>query len=157
MPAGTTVLPASGAAVQIDATLAGGSANNYGVAVRTGNGQATLIGYNRANSQLYIDRTRSGNVNFDPSFSGIHTAPLPTVDGVVHLTILVDWSSVEVFGQDGQVLLTDQIFPDSSSVGIAAFADGGSATLRSLTVNQMRSAWDAQSGPQSSLDRAAAR
>jgi levanase len=47
-----------------------------------------------------------------------------------------------VFGQDGQVLLTDQIFPDPSSVGIAAFADGGTAMLRSLTVDQMRSAWN---------------
>ncbi len=142
IPSGTTALPASGAAVQIDATLAGGSASNYGLKVRTGNGQETVIGYDRANSQLYIDRTRSGNVNLDPSFPGVHAAPLSTVDGVVHLRVLVDWSSVEVFGQDGQVLLTDQIFPDPSSIGIAAFADGGTATLRSLTVDQMRSAWN---------------
>jgi fructan beta-fructosidase len=142
IPSGTTALPARGAAVQIRATLAGGSASNYGLKVRAGNGHETVIGYDRANSQLYIDRTRSGNVNFDPSFPGVHAAPLPTVDGVVHLRVLVDWSSVEVFGQYGQVLLTDQIFPDPSSIGIAAFADGGTATLRSLTVNQMRSAWN---------------
>ena len=78
----------------------------------------------------------------DKSFPGVHAAPLSTVDGVVHLRVLVDWSSVEVFGQDGQVLLTDQIFPDPGSIGIAAFADGGTATLRSLTVDQMRSAWN---------------
>jgi sucrose-6-phosphate hydrolase SacC (GH32 family) len=90
----------------------------------------------------------AGNGGFDPSFPGVHEAPLPTGDGVVHLKVLVDWSSVEVFGLDGQVLLTDQIFPDPSSIGIAAFATGGTATLRSLTVNQMRSAWGAQPGHQ---------
>lgn len=55
--------------------------------------------------------------------------------------MLVDWSSVEVFAQGGQVLLTDQIFPDPSSTGIATFATGGTAELQSITVQSMGSAW----------------
>jgi levanase len=138
---GTTPLPAHDAAVRIDATLGGGSASRYGLQVRTGDGQRTVIGYDRDNGELYIDRSASGNVTFDPSFSGLQQAPLSAPNGVVRLTILVDWSSVEVFAQDGQVLLTDQIFPDPTSTGLSAFASGGTAELRSLTVEPMHSAW----------------
>ena len=59
----------------------------------------------------------------------------------MHLTVLVDWSSVEVFAQDGRLLITDQIFPSPASTGLAAFASGGTATLASITVSHMRSAW----------------
>jgi levanase len=138
---GTTPLPATGEALKIDATLSG-SAGQYGIKVRTGGGQETVIGYDRDNGAVYIDRSGSGNVGFDPSFTAVQQAPLSAPDGVVHLTVLVDWSSVEVFAQDGQVLLTDQIFPDPSSTRIGAFATGGTAQLRSITVQPMRSAWD---------------
>jgi levanase len=80
-------------------------------------------------------------VTFDPSFSLLQQAPLSAPGGIVHLLILVDWSSVEVFAQGGRLLMTDQIFPSPSSAALAAFAAGGSAMLRSLTVRHMRSAW----------------
>ena len=139
---GSTPLPIHGKALWIDATLRPGTASTYGLKVRTGNGQQTVIGYDRTTQQLYIDRTRSGDVKFDPTFAGVQRAPLPTRHGVVHLTVLVDWSSVEVFAQHGNVLLTDQIFPDPTSTGVAAFATGGRATLTSVTISHMRSAWN---------------
>ncbi len=141
IPRGTTALPARGKALWIDVTLQPGTATTYGLKVRTGNGQQTVIGYDRTAGQLYVDRTRSGNVAFDPAFPSVQRAPLPTTKGVVHLTLLVDWSSVEVFAEGGRVLMTDQVFPDPTSTGIAAFATGGTASLQSITVSHMRSIW----------------
>jgi fructan beta-fructosidase len=138
---GVTALPANAEAAWIDATLYTGTALRSGLLVRTGSGQQTAIGYDRLTGRLYVDRTRSGEVGFDAGFPSVATAPLTTTAGVVRLTILVDWSSVEVFAQDGRVLLTEQIFPSPGSTGLAAFATGGTATLRSITVSPMRSAW----------------
>jgi len=78
---------------------------------------------------------------FDPTFPSVQRAPLPTSKGTVHLTLLVDWSSVEVFAEGGRVLITDQVFPNPTSTGIAAFAAGGTARLQSMTVSHMRSIW----------------
>jgi hypothetical protein len=39
------------------------------------------------------------------------------------------------------VLITDQIFPDPASTGINAYATGGTASLVSLTVHKVASAW----------------
>jgi len=138
---GVASLPVRGKALWIDATLRPGTATTSGLEVRTGSGQRTTIGYDRRNAELYIDRTRSGDVSFDPTFASVQRAPVRLSHGVLRLTILVDWSSVEVFAQDGAVLMTDQIFPSPSSTGTAAFATGGTAVLQGLTAFHMRSAW----------------
>jgi fructan beta-fructosidase len=59
----------------------------------------------------------------------------------VKLRILVDRSSVEVFGNHGRVALTDQIFPRRSSTKIQVVSTGGRAQLTDLKVWQLKSAW----------------
>ena len=142
VPAGSRPLPAEGTAYELAATFAPGTASEFGVKVRTGNGQETRIGYDRSAGEVFVDRTASGDVGFSTDFPGVHRAPLavgPT--GEVTLRVLVDWSSVEVFGQDGSVAITDQIFPDPGSDGLEAFARDGSAVLKSVKVTPLRSSW----------------
>ncbi|RYL93840.1 glycoside hydrolase family 32 protein [Sporolactobacillus sp. THM7-4] len=141
IPDRTITLPARGSSLNINAVFASGTAKTYGLKIRTGEGQETIIGYDKKAGEVYIDRTNSGNVGFSPDFPGIQRAPLTESNGKIKLKILVDWSSVEVFAMNGKVVLTDQIFPDPGSNGIAAFANDGTADLLSLTVNPMQSAW----------------
>ena len=78
---------------------------------------------------LYVDRTRSGDSSFNPTFAARHTAPLDLHGKPLELTIFVDSSSVEVFAQDGKVSISDLVYPDRSSTGIQLYADGGTARL----------------------------
>ncbi|MFF4379904.1 GH32 C-terminal domain-containing protein [Kitasatospora sp. NPDC001547] len=137
VPAGTTALPSrsTGKALDVDAVFSPADAKTFGLKVRTGPGQETVIGYDTANQRLYVDRTRSGAVDFDPDFPGIQTAPLkPQEDGRIHIRVVADWSSVEVFGGQGEAVITDQVFPDPGSQGVQLFAEGGSARLDTLTL-----------------------
>ncbi|WP_316959596.1 GH32 C-terminal domain-containing protein [Streptomyces sp. TRM68367] len=85
--------------------------------MRTGNGQEIRIGYDWSAGEVFVDRTKSGDVGFSLDFPGVQRAPISVgANGKVTLRVLVDWSSVEVFTQDGSVAITDQIFPDPSSV-----------------------------------------
>lgn len=138
---GTTSARISGATLDLHATFTHGSAKQFGIDVHVGNGQLTRIGYDRASGTVFIDRTKSGDVSFDPTFGGVQSAPLRLRHGQLHLRILVDTSSVEVFADKGQVVLTDQIFPDPSSTGVDLFAVGGTATLVSGTARHLRSIW----------------
>ena len=79
--------------------------------------------------------------DFSRDFPGVQRAPLTARHGKVRLRILVDWSSVEVFADRGQTVITDQIFPSATSDGIELFAEGGSATLDSLKIRPLRSSW----------------
>ena len=127
---GTQTAGISGATLELDGTFEAGSAKQFGVKVHTGNGDSTQIGYDTTTGQVYIDRGTSGNVTFNPTFGGRQTAPL-ALDrhGRVRLHVLVDTSSVEVFTDQGQIVLTDQIFPGPDSNGVSLFANGGTAKL----------------------------
>jgi beta-fructofuranosidase len=90
--------------------------------------EETRIAYDRASATLAIDRDRAGAGD-----GGVHSAPLPLGAGeTLRLRVLVDRSSVEVFAQDGRVVLTDRVYPDPESVGSALEAKGGRSRLVSL-------------------------
>jgi fructan beta-fructosidase len=133
---------ARGKTLEIIAEFEVGTASEFGLKVRTGQGEETLIGYNAIAGELFVDRTKSGQVAFSTLFPSRETAPLAAKKGRVELHIFVDWSSVEVFADDGQVSITDQIFPKPSSEGLALFANGGIAKLVSLHIWQLESIWD---------------
>ena len=99
-----------------------------------------MIGVDRRAGEVFVDRSRSGAVKFSPHFPGRHAAPWLSADrsGPVRLRVLVDATSVEVFADDGLVVLTDQIFPGPESRGVSLYADGGTARLRSFDVWELR-------------------
>jgi fructan beta-fructosidase len=103
--------------------------------------QFTTIGYDATSSTLYVDRTRSGMTDFHAGFAGIHKVTLAPDDGRIKLRILVDWSSVEVFGNDGAGVITDQVFPDAASDQLELFASNGGAVLVSLEIYPLRRTW----------------
>ena len=141
---GTTTLRGRGAkgdTVEILAEFKAKDADKFGINVRTGNGQKTTVGYDVKRGGIYVDRTRSGDVGFDPTFPSVEFAPLKVKNGKVTLRILVDRSSVEVFTGDGRRTITDQIFPDRDSQGIQVFSSGGRAQLQKITIWQLRSTW----------------
>jgi levanase len=143
---GTTSLPVSGNELDITATLNAGSARDFGLEVDAGTDtsgapQHTKVGYDKSTGEIYIDRTDSGYTTFGSGFTGVQSAKLPLEKGSVTLRVLVDASSIEVFADGGQVTLTDQIYPDPGSVGVAAYASGGTAVLTSLNATHLDSIW----------------
>ncbi|WP_086784770.1 glycoside hydrolase family 32 protein, partial [Streptomyces caniscabiei] len=134
---------AEGKALDIEATFSLDDAERFGLKVRTGAaGEETVIGYDTTTQELYVDRTHSGAVDFNSTFPGIQTAPLKAANGEIKMRILVDWSSVEVFGGDGEAVITDQIFPDPASQGVQVFAENGSVKLNKATVWHLDSTHD---------------
>ncbi len=130
---------ARGRAVEIEATFSLRDAERFGIKVHARAGQETVIGYDSRTRQVYVDRTRSGAVDFDRDFAGVHRAPLEPRNGTVTLRILLDWSSVEVFGGRGEVVITDQVFPDPGGDGVQVFAEQGSVRLDKFELWQLRS------------------
>ncbi|HEY5836466.1 glycoside hydrolase family 32 protein [Streptomyces sp.] len=132
---GRATLPVRGGALEIAAEFELGTAERFGLVVRGGTaGEGTLLGYDTTSGELFVDRSGSGATGSSPDFPGRHGGPLPAVGGRVRFTAYVDWSSVEVFGDRGQTVITDLIFPGAASQDLGLFAEGGTVTLRSLEV-----------------------
>lgn len=135
--AGTTTLPVTGDVVQIDARIRLGSADAAGLSVLGGAESATKIGYDARRGELVVDRTDSGNTEFNQAFSSVERAPVRLADGVLTVRVYVDRASVEVFTADGRTTITDQVFPELGADDIGLWAEGGTAQLERLTVTPL--------------------
>ncbi|KAL4928468.1 glycoside hydrolase family 32 protein [Aspergillus undulatus] len=104
--------------------------------------QQTLIGYDFAKREVFVDRRNSGNSSFDDTFASRYSAPLePAEDGTVNLRVFVDWSSVEVFGGQGETTITAQIFPPEGATHARLFSNGGGTEDVSVSVSEIGSVW----------------
>lgn len=131
----------SGDTLELVATFENVDAKEFGLKVGVGENQETLIGYDVAKNELFVDKTRSGKVDFHKEFAARHATPLVSGSKRVTMHVLVDRSSVELLGDGGLVAITERIFPDPRGQGVAAYAVGGRAKLVSLRAWKLKSAW----------------
>jgi beta-fructofuranosidase/levanase len=139
---GTRPLPVTGETLEIKAELSAGDSRDFGLDVRVGDNEYTRIGYDTATHEVYIDRGHASDVTVDPTFGAVQSAPLPLTNGKLTLHILVDADSVEVFAGQGQVAMTDQIFPEASAGGVDVFATQGGARLDQAQIWHLSSIWN---------------
>ncbi|QSZ54728.1 glycoside hydrolase family 32 protein [Paenarthrobacter sp. AT5] len=111
----------------IDLELDLGTAREAGILLRhSPDAQDGLrISYEKDSGTLKVDRSNTGTSNFSEKFSPCHQVTGRPADGKVRLRILLDTSSVEVFAQDGQAVVTDTFFPDWDHVGASVFSMEG--------------------------------
>ena len=126
---------------EIEAEIEIRTASRFGFEVRKGINQKTVIGYDVKQHKLFIDRSNSGENKFNNLFTGLQTAPLLDSSKNIKLHIFVDLSSVELFGDDGKIVMTDLIFPSASSSGIDFFTNDGKVIIKNLVVWNLKSIW----------------
>jgi sucrose-6-phosphate hydrolase SacC (GH32 family) len=68
-------------------------------------------------------------------------APLKAVDDQVRLEILVDRTSIEIFGNNGRMYMPVGVILVDNPTSFEISAKGGDAEIESLDVIQLRSAW----------------
>ncbi|MEC0232952.1 glycoside hydrolase family 32 protein [Paenibacillus kribbensis] len=111
---------------------------DFGFKVRVSDEQETLVGYASETQEVYVDRTRSGCSDFHEDFAGRHAVLLEEAENRLHIHIYVDRSSIEVFFNHGQVVITDLIFPDAASNGLEIFTADERITLYSLELYELK-------------------
>lgn len=127
------VLPVTGEAFEIRLALRIVNAHRAGIQLGAVDAPHTLIGFDAERESVFIERSQEGHVPFHSSFAGCHTARIYRDSNAwIHLTIIVDRCSVELFADPGGVVITDLIFPESRGLGL--FAEGGSAVAEELVV-----------------------
>jgi sucrose-6-phosphate hydrolase SacC (GH32 family) len=112
-----------------------------GLSVMKGTADETMIGVNYDRGTVFVDRTHSGNVGFNPKFPGIYEAPLMSRHGSVKLHIFVDACSVEVFVNDGERVLTALVFPAPDDRAVKCFGERPDTKIGPLEVWILKSVW----------------
>lgn len=83
---------------------------------------------------LRVDRTNSGEVDFNPRFPSISEAPIS--EGTEqHITMVVDRASVECFTDIAAI--SNLTFPKGRYSRLSFYTIGGSATIHNLTIKEL--------------------
>ena len=110
------------AAVELELEFSGSFEEIAGLELSNDLGETLQIGYRKSDNQYFINRTNSGKNSFSDVFSGIHTASREREDSDIGIQVFIDRASVEVFGDDGQTVMTEIFFPNNDFSKITIIA-----------------------------------
>jgi len=99
-------------------------ASNVGLKLRVGKNEETTLSYD--GSRIFLDRSKSGE-----AFAAVYgtTREIPYTKNHLKLQVFMDTSSVEIFINDGEFVMTARIFPEPESEGIEIFALDGTCDI----------------------------
>ncbi|CAB4701595.1 unannotated protein [freshwater metagenome] len=132
----------SGRELDITMTIVPNKTGKSGINVLSGKNEFTQIGYDANSGEIFLNRGTSSSSIAIVELLGIQKVYVGKQKEIT-LRIVVDRSSVEVFGVNGQYAITDIVFPDGvKSDGISLFSDDNKeVTFKNLTIIKMGSIW----------------
>ncbi len=104
-------------------------------------GEKILIGLEGSKNQFYIDRSYSGKSNFSNDFGGRHIGLRCTNDKSILIKLLLDAASVEVFADDGTLVMTEILFPNENYNQVKIRAPNKGVLVKSLQIFPLKSIW----------------
>lgn len=115
---GCYTLPITGCCSALDVRIHAGDSTHFGLKLRLGKDEETVLSYDVGLSRLTLDREKSGQ-----GPGGRRSISLSLDQGVLALHILLDMSSIEVFAAGGQKVMTGRIYPKAASDAIEVFSN----------------------------------
>ena len=122
-----------GGAFEVEMKIRNNGAEKIGVVFGNKAGEQVKMYYDVSHGQFVADRTESGETGFNANFAAVTAAPAET-DGEMTLRLFFDRTSVEIFGNGGEFVMTNLIFPTEPYTGLGFYSDRGSFTVTSLDI-----------------------
>jgi fructan beta-fructosidase len=120
--------------------LTDNKADTMGIILENNLKERLIIGYCSAQKQFYIDRRSAGNSGFSKEFAGISTAPYKP-GATLKLHLFIDASSVELFVDDGSLVMTTLVFPTEKYNSLKLFSKGGKSFLNKAVLYGFDKIW----------------
>jgi sucrose-6-phosphate hydrolase SacC (GH32 family) len=114
----------TGNTMRIRTSMTRGNARESGWKLQTKDNGYITIGVDWARSEMFLDRTHAGLDTFSPQFPARTAAPLRGNHTRIGFEILIDRNSIEVFADEGRVVMTNLIFPKADWQRIEFYSNG---------------------------------
>jgi fructan beta-fructosidase len=99
-----------------------------------------LIGYDKTSNSFYIDRTASGNVDFEKDFAKRILSKRISDEEGSDITLIIDNSSVELFADKGLTTMTAIFFP-TENYNILQLQTDSKKNISLCTLTLLKSIW----------------
>jgi fructan beta-fructosidase len=114
----------------------------FGIILESEQHEKLLVAFNTQAQEVSIARFESGKIDFSVHFPGIHTAPYQVSEaGEIGFHAFIDLSSIELFVDQGKLVMTELCFPESGFEKISLYSNKESVKLRSGTIYSLKSVW----------------
>jgi fructan beta-fructosidase len=115
----------------------------FGIYLESDVHEMVVFGYNTLTQKIHFTRLEnSGKVDFSEQFTGFQPVPYKASDeGEIRFHAFVDLSSVELFVDDGAVVLTELAFPESGYETIHYYRSHASVSLKEGVIYRLKSIW----------------
>lgn len=130
-------------APQYELSLATDQPKDFAVTLSNELNEQVVIGYSKAQNEYYIDRNKSGKVDFDKRFAKRFSGPGLSKNKNLNIKLIVDAASVELFADDGLTAMTAIFFP-TKLFNTVKIASPESLTLQELNYSEIKSIWKDQ-------------
>ncbi|WP_347553239.1 glycoside hydrolase family 32 protein (plasmid) [Pseudalkalibacillus hwajinpoensis] len=141
--AGSKTLDIKGDVYQLEADILWSELKNVGIRLRESSDKSRHIDVGIFPEEGYSYVNRGSTNHPDDTNQMLESrAPVDINKKSVHLKILVDKTSVEVFIDDGKVAHSNQVFPPKEDQGITLFSEGGKAIFENVAIKHMGSIHD---------------
>ncbi len=114
-------------------------AKTVNIGLSNSQGEKVVMQYDSAAATLSFDRTQSGITDFSEGFPAVTVTPTHEASGRIALRIFVDRSSMEVFGNGGEFVMTNLVFPRTPYTALSVSAEGGNAKIENLRIYSLKS------------------
>ncbi|MEP6918322.1 MAG: GH32 C-terminal domain-containing protein [Acidobacteriota bacterium] len=116
------------------------TASAFSLQLATGTSQRSTVAVDPARGELVVDRARSGQTTFHSGCSPRQTAPLRIANTEVTIRLLLDSSSLEVFAQHGETVLTELIFPGPGTRQLSVETTGDPPRVGEIAIHPLEAA-----------------
>lgn len=114
--------------------------NGFSLILSNDKGEDMVIGFDEKKQQYFMDRTKSGIINFSPDFAVRHYAPRLTDNTKLNMSLVIDAASVELFADNGLTVMTEIFFPTKPFTKLKIETSGG-LQLKKLEYIPLKSLW----------------
>lgn len=121
------------------------TASKFGIELTNNTGEIYQFGFDQKRGLLFSDRTRASHTSFNENFANtMHIAPFTTENNKMNLEIYLDRSSIEIFVNNGERVMTELLFPSSAFNSASIFYTDGEVEIIALKNTPLKSIWDNQ-------------
>lgn len=102
--------------------------------------EKVVAGYDKASNNYYIDRTKSGKVDFYKGFAARHTAARISKKPNLELKMIIDNASIEMFADEGLSVMTEIYFPNQTLNAIQ-IESPDNLMMKTITLTPLKRIW----------------
>ena len=103
-----TALPGS---AEIELEIETGDWSEAGFRLSNSAGEEVGVGVSARPLEVFVDRQRSRITPFHDEYPGRHAGPVRQTNGKISLRVVFDRTTLEVFANSGEIVLSDRVYP----------------------------------------------